>query len=52
MNIENIDICCIQDTHLSHLQKDKTFKVRGYQCFRTDGVGDRRKSGIQCYILL
>ena len=40
---ENIDICCIQETHL---QKDKTFKARGYQCFRTDGGGDRRKGGI------
>ena len=40
MNKENIDICCIQGTHL---QKDKTFKVKGYQCFRTDRGGDRRK---------
>ena len=40
MNKENIDICSIQETHL---QKDKTFKVRGYQCFRG---GDRRKGGI------
>ena len=43
MNKENIDICCIQETHL---QKDKTFKVRGDQCFRTDRGGDRRKGGI------
>ena len=43
MNQENIDICCIQETHL---QKDKTFKVRGYQCFRTDRGGARRKGGI------
>ena len=43
MNKENIDICCIQETHL---QKDKTFKARGYQCFRTDRGGDRRKGGI------
>ena len=43
MNTYNIDICCIQETHL---QKDKTFKVRGYQCFRTDRGGDRRKGGI------
>ena len=28
------------------LQKDKTFKVRGYQCFRTDRGGDRRNGGI------
>ena len=43
MNKENIDICCIQETHL---QKDKTFKARGYQCFGTDRGGDRRKGGI------
>ena len=43
MNKDNIDICCIQETHL---QKDKTFKVRGYQCFRTDRGGDSRKGGI------
>ena len=43
MNKENIDICCIQETHL---QKDKTFKARGYQCFRTDRGGARRKGGI------
>ena len=43
MNKQNIDICCIQETHL---QKDKTFKARGYQCFRTDRGGDRRKGGI------
>ena len=29
---ESIDICCIQETHL---KKDKTFKIRGYQCIRT-----------------
>ena len=43
MNKENIDICYIQETHL---QKDKTFKVRGYQWFRTDRGGDRRKGDI------
>ena len=43
MNKYNIDICCIQETHL---QKDKTFKARRYQCFRTDRGGDRRKGGI------
>ena len=43
MNKDNIDIGCIQETHL---QKDKTFKTRGYQCFRTDRGGDRRKGGI------
>ena len=26
--------------------KDKTFKVRGYQCFRTDRVGDEEKGDI------
>ena len=30
---ENISICCIQETHL---QSNKYFKVRGYQCFRSD----------------
>ena len=30
----------------THLQKDKIFKVRGYQCFRTDRGGDMRKGGI------
>ena len=43
MNKENIDIFRIQETHL---QKDKTFKARGYQCFRTDRGGDRKKGGI------
>ena len=43
MNKENIDICCIQETHV---QNYETFKVRGYQCFRTDSGGDRRKGGI------
>ena len=43
INKDNIDICCMQVTHL---QKDKTFKVRGYQCFRTDRGGDRRKGSI------
>ena len=43
MNKENIDICCIQETHL---QKDNTFKAGGYQCFRTDRGGDSRKGGI------
>ena len=42
MNKENIDICCIHETHL---QRDKTFKVRGYQCFRTDRGGNSRKGG-------
>ena len=49
MNKTNIDICCIQETHL---QKDKTFQVRGYQCFRNDRGGDRRKGGIITLIKL
>ena len=44
MNKDNIDICCVQKKN--HLQKDKTFNVRGYQCFRTDRREDRRKGGI------
>ena len=54
INKENIEICCIQETHL---QKEKTFKVRGYQCFRTDRGGDRKggiitliKSNINAYM--
>ena len=41
INKDNIDICCIQETRL---QKNKTLKVRGYQCFRTDVGGDRRNN--------
>ena len=40
---ETIAICCIQQTHL---QKDNNFKVREYQCFRTDREVDNRKGGI------
>ena len=29
----NVNICCIQETHL---QDDKSFKIRGYQVFRSD----------------
>ena len=32
----NITICCMQETHL---QPKKLFKVRGYQCFRSDRIG-------------
>ena len=39
---KNINVCCIQETHL---QCGKTFKVRGYQCFRVDR-SDRRKGGV------
>jgi exonuclease III len=38
----DINVCCIQETHL---QPAKSFKVRGYQCFRSDRVG-RKKGGI------
>ena len=37
---------------INHLQKDKTFKVTGYQWFRTDRGGDRRKGGIITLIKL
>ena len=40
---ESIDICCIQKTHL---KKDKSFKMRGYQCIRTDRGGERKKGGV------
>ena len=40
---ESIDICCIQETHL---KKDKSFKMRGYQCIRTDRGGERKKEGV------
>ena len=39
---ENINICCIQETHL---QSNKYFKVRGYQCFRSDRT-DGSKGGV------
>ena len=39
---KNIQICCIQETHL---QSHKSFKVRGYQCFRSDRT-DRSKGGV------
>ena len=38
----NINVCCIQETHL---QSDKSFKVRGFQTFRSDRIG-RSKGGI------
>ena len=40
---ENIDMCCIHETHV---QKDERFRVRGYQCFRTDRECDTRKGGV------
>ncbi|KAK7101835.1 hypothetical protein V1264_020159 [Littorina saxatilis] len=39
---KNINICCIQETHLT---PQKSFKVRGYQCLRSDRT-DRSKGGI------
>ena len=39
---ENIDICCI---HKTHFPKDNRFRIRGYQCFRTDREGDIRNGG-------
>jgi len=38
----NITIYCIQETHL---QPKKSFKVKGYQCFRSDRIG-RSNGGI------
>ena len=46
---ESIDICCIQETHL---KKDKTFKIRGYQCIKTDRAGDRNKGGVLTLVKL
>ena len=40
---ESIDICCIQETHL---KKDKTFRMRRYQCIRTDRARNRNKGGV------
>ena len=42
LHSRDISICCIQETHL---QKDKTFRVRGYQIFRADRQ-DRNKGGV------
>ena len=39
---ENINICCIQETHL---QSNNHFKVRGYRCFRSHRT-DRSKEGV------
>ena len=39
---ENVNICCIQETHL---QSNKYFKVRDYRCFRSDRT-DRSKGGV------
>lgn len=39
---EQVSVCCLQETHLN---KEIVFKIRGYQCFRSDRK-DRRKGGI------
>ena len=39
---KNVSVCCIQETHL---KPDKTFKVRGYKCYRSDRT-ERRKGGV------
>ena len=42
LNINNINVCCLQETHL---QEGKLFKIRGYQVFCSDRQG-RRKGGV------
>ena len=42
MNKENIDIACIQETHLNPAHR---FQVRGYECFRSDRI-ERHKGGV------
>ena len=32
---KDIDICCIQETHLN---SNETFKIQGYQCFRSNRI--------------
>ena len=39
---EEVSVCCIQETHLT---PEKTFRVRGYQSFRSDRE-NRHKGGI------
>ena len=47
METNNVDICCIQETHLS---KDKVFKLHGWQpAIRTDRE-DRHKGGIMTLV--
>ena len=36
---KEVSICCLQETHL---QPSKTFKIRGYQCFRADREGKHK----------
>ena len=40
---ENINVSCIQETHLK--KGKKTLKIRGYETFKWDKA-DRRKGGI------
>ena len=42
----NVNICCIQETHL---QDDKSFKIRGYQVFRSDRK-ERKKGGVMTLV--
>ena len=42
----NINICCIQETHL---QEGNLFKIRGYQVFRSDRQG-RKKGGVMTLV--
>ena len=43
---KKIDVCCIQETHL---QENKTFKMEGYQIFRSDRKG-RKKGGVMTLV--
>lgn len=42
LNQEQINVCCLQETHLN---ENIALKIRGYQCYRSDRK-DRRKGGI------
>ncbi len=42
----NVNICCIEETHL---QEDKPFKIRGYQVFRSDRK-ERKKGGVMTLV--
>ena len=42
LHTNNINVCCIQETHL---QERKPLKIRGYQVFRSDRQG-KRKGGV------
>lgn len=52
LHVNNINVCCLQETHLQEekqgkkgKQEGKPFKVRGYQVFRSDREA-RRKGGV------